>query len=219
MGEFILFICLKSIKVTEKIAAETAGREAAVKAKEKIEGKYEDLKKKSQEKLAEQSTGSEALQSQIDGLKQLSNKMEEEIENNKIQKMKDDKKLEEIERVILKNFCQFLTFFDKELLEKESKCLQLEETHDEEIEHMKGKLKKLQRELEETTQLQVEKMTLEIKLQEMEEKMRSGGMEIATPKTDRKLNKVYGIFGKFYGKQKEENDGESSRSRCVIISQ
>ena len=81
---------------------------------------------------------------------------------------------------------------------------------------MKGKLKKLQRELEETTQLQVEKMTLEIKLQEMEEKMRSGGMEIATPKTDRKLNKVYGIFGKFYGKQKEENDGESSR--CVIIS-
>ena len=85
--------------------------------------------------------------------------------------------------------------------------------------HMKGKLKKLQRELEETTQLQVEKMTLEIKLQEMEEKMRSGGMEIATPKTDRKLNKVYGICGKFYGKQKEENDGESSRSRCVIISQ
>ena len=80
---------------------------------------------------------------------------------------------------------------------------------------MKGKLKKLQRELEETTQLQVEKMTLEIKLQEMEEKMRSGGMEIATPKTDRKLNKVYGIFGKFYGKQKEENDGES-KSRCVI---
>ena len=103
----------------------------------------------------------------------------------------------------------------QELLEKESKCLQLEETHDEEIEHMKGKLKKLQRELEETTQLQVEKMTLEIKLQEMEEKMRSGGMEIATPKTDRKLNKVYGIFGKFYGKQKEENDGES-KSRCVI---
>ena len=96
-----LFICLKSIEVTEKIAAETAGREAAVKAKEKIEGKYEDLKKKSQEKLAEQSTGSEALQSQIDGLKQLSNKMEEEIENNKIQKMKDDKKLEEIERVSL----------------------------------------------------------------------------------------------------------------------
>ena len=91
----------------------------------------------------------------------------------------------------------------------------MEETHDEEIEHMKGKLKKLQRELEETTQLQVEKMTLEIKLQEMEEKMRSGGMEIATPKTDRKLNKVYGIFGKFYGKQKEENDGES-KSRCVI---
>ena len=70
-----------------------------MKAKEKIEGKYEDLKKKSQEKLAEQSTGSEALQAQIDGLKQLSNKMEEEIENNKIQKMKDDKKLEEIERV------------------------------------------------------------------------------------------------------------------------
>ena len=100
-GKFARFICLKSIKVTEKIAAETAGREAAVKAKEKIEGKYEDLKKKSQEKLAEQSTGSEALQSQIDGLKQLSNKMEEEIENNKIQKMKDDKKLEEIERVSL----------------------------------------------------------------------------------------------------------------------
>ena len=107
LGKFILFICLKSIKVTEKIAAETAGREAAVKAKEKIEGKYEDLKKKSQEKLAEQSTGSEALQSQIDGLKQLSNKMEEEIENNKIQKMKDDKKLEEIERVILKKVCHF----------------------------------------------------------------------------------------------------------------
>ena len=99
-----LFNCLKSIEVTEKIAAETAGREAAVKAKEKIEGKYEDLKKKSQEKLAEQSTGSEALQSQIDGLKQLSNKMEEEIENNKIQKMKDDKKLEEIERVGLKKY-------------------------------------------------------------------------------------------------------------------
>ena len=78
-----------------------------MKAKEKIEGKYEDLKKKSQEKLAEQSTGSEALQSQIDGLKQLSNKMEEEIENNKIQKMKDDKKLEEIERVILKKVCHF----------------------------------------------------------------------------------------------------------------
>ena len=75
-----------------------------MKAKEKIEGKYEDLKKKSQEKLAEQSTGSEALQSQIDGLKQLSNKMEEEIENNKIQKMKDDKKLEEIERVGLKKY-------------------------------------------------------------------------------------------------------------------
>ena len=74
-----------------------------MKAKEKIEGKYEDLKKKSQEKLAEQSTGSEALQAQIDGLKQLSNKMEEEIENNKIQKMKDDKKLEEIERV--RNHC------------------------------------------------------------------------------------------------------------------
>ena len=97
--KIVCFIYLKSIKVTEKIAAETAGREAAVKAKEKIEGKYEDLKKKSQEKLAEQSTGSEALQAQIDGLKQLSNKMEEEIENNKIQKMKDDKKLEEIERV------------------------------------------------------------------------------------------------------------------------
>lgn len=156
-------------ELTEKIAAETFGREAAVKAKEKIEGKYEDLKKKFQEKLAEQSTGSEALQSQIDGLKKLSNNMEEEIENNKIQKMKDDKKLEEIER---------------ELLEKESKCLQLEETHDEEIDHMKGKLKKLQKDLEETTQLQVEKMTLEIRLQEMEEKMRSGGMEIATPKTD-----------------------------------
>jgi len=92
----------------------------------------------------------------------------------------------------------------------------LEETHDEEIDHMKGKLKKLQRELEETTQLQVEKMTLEIKLQEMEEKMRSGGMEIATPKTDRKLNKVYGIFGKFYGKQKEENDGESKSSVCHL---
>ena len=69
----------------------------------------------------------------------------------------------------------------------------MEETHDEEIDHMKGKLKKLQRELEETTQLQVEKMTLEIKLQEMEEKneirwdgnRHSKDVQDSTPKTPR----------------------------------
>ena len=50
-------------------------------------------------------------------------------------------------------------------------------------------------------------MTLEIRVQELEEKMRGQGVDLKTPKTDRKLNKVYGIFGKFYGKEKED-EGE-----------
>ena len=98
-----------------------------------------------------------------------------------------------------------LQFFDifqlfQELLEKDSKCLALEENSGD-VEHLNNRIKKLQKELEATTELQVEKMTLEIKLQELEQRLGGAG-DAPTPKTDRKLNKVYGIFGKFYGKEK-----------------
>ena len=96
----------------------------------------------------------------------------------------------------------------KELLEKDSKCLALEESSGD-VAHLNNRIKKLQKELEATTELQVEKMTLEIKVHELEERLNGAGdNNSATPKSDRKLNKVYGLFGKFYGKEKHENPGE-----------
>lgn len=78
------------------------------------------------------------------------------------------------------------------------------------VAHLNNRIKKLQKELEATTELQVEKMTLEIRVNELEERLNGAGDQgAATPKSDRKLNKVYGIFGKFYGKDK--HPGESKR--------
>ena len=80
------------------------------------------------------------------------------------------------------------------------------------VAHLNNRIKKLQKELEATTELQVEKMTLEIRVHELEERLNGAGDQgasTATPKSDRKLNKVYGIFGKFYGKDK--HPGESKR--------
>ena len=60
------------------------------------------------------------------------------------------------------------------------------------------------------------KMTLEIRVHELEERLNGAGDHQAsstTPKSDRKLNKVYGIFGKFYGKDKHPGE---SKTRCHL---
>ena len=71
---------------------------------------------------------------------------------------------------------------------------------EEETAHLSARVKKLQNEASDSTQLEVDKMTLEMKVTELEQKFQNGGTASLTPKTDRKLNKIYGIFGKFYGK-------------------
>ena len=75
----------------------------------------------------------------------------------------------------------------------------MEETFEEERETLASRIRKLQTEAEDNTQLQVDNMTLQMKVDELEKRMQAGDGSSTTPKTDRKLNKVYGIFGKFYG--------------------
>ena len=103
------------------------------------------------------------------------------------------------------------------MLEKDSKCLALEESSGD-VAHLNNRIKKLQKELESTTELQVEKMTLEIRVHELEERLNGAGDGAsATPKSDRKLNKVYGLFGKFYGKDKQGNPGESNMVTLIHL--
>ena len=89
-------------KVEEKLASEVAGREAAIKAKEKLDGKYKDLKATSIE--AQKAVGNKADElssssKKIEDLKNMNMKMEEEIEKAKLQKQSDDKQIRLIEQV------------------------------------------------------------------------------------------------------------------------
>ena len=104
--ETINSILLEKEKLTtelgEKLEAEITGREAAVKGKEKLETKYEDLKHSNNETkqmLQELVESGNAVQFQLDGLKEMNLKMEEEIKNLKLQKTKDNEKLRDVEKV------------------------------------------------------------------------------------------------------------------------
>jgi chromosome segregation ATPase len=153
-----------------------------------LENKYKALKANSSNVSGDLEEERQKLQNLI----KMNNAMEEEIKSLSYQAAKMDSEVSQVRQ---------------EMLEKESFCLSREETLKDELEQVQRKLTSKRKRADEADELQMQKVTLEMRVEELEVRIRkmendphgAGDSSNLTPKTDRKLSNVQGIYGSFYG--------------------
>lgn len=148
-------------ELEEKLAAETAGREAAISTKDRMERKLDEVKNSLSENLA----SLEEEKHKTETLREMNLKMEEEIQNSKIR----EKNFEENEKDL-----------KTEIMEKESQIL----SKDENIEALEKKCLKLKKKAEEAGDFELKAVELQSRYEELEARIRQNGHVPTTPDSD-----------------------------------